>query len=69
MALSSNNGAKNFNIDVAIEEVVDESLLIYNIKMTGNDPEGRSTFTGFVAFKDKLLEIRMEQTYEGNDKK
>lgn len=69
MALSSNNGAKNFNIDVAIGEVVDESLLIYNIKMTGNDPEGRSTFTGFVTFKDKLLEIRVEQTYEGNDKK
>ncbi len=71
MALRSNNNAINFNIDVAVDEVVEESLLIYNITMRGTDPEGKSTFTGFVTFKDRLLELRLEQTYdkgEGNKK-
>jgi hypothetical protein len=37
--------------------------------LTGNDPEGKSKFTGFVTFNDKLLEIRLEQTYEQGEKK
>lgn len=37
--------------------------------MKGSDPEGNSIFTGFVTFKNKLLEVRLEQTYQKNDKK
>jgi hypothetical protein len=69
MALKSSNGAINFNISIRVDEVIEESILIYDIKMTGNDPEGASSFTGFVTFKDKLMEIRVEQTYEKNDSK
>lgn len=36
--------------------------------MKGNDPEGKSIFSGFVTFKDNLMEIRLEQTYETHDK-
>jgi hypothetical protein len=71
MALRSNNNSINFNIEVAVEEVLEESLLIYHLTMRGTDPEGRSTFTGFLTFKDRLLEMRLEQTYEkgeGNKK-
>jgi hypothetical protein len=38
MALRSNNNSINFNIDIHIQEVEEESTLIYNIKMNGNDP-------------------------------
>jgi len=37
--------------------------------MKGDDPQGKSIFTGFITFKDKLMEIRMEQTYLKNQKK
>ena len=36
--------------------------------MRGNDPEGKSLFTGFASFKDGLMEIRLEQKYETQDK-
>lgn len=42
--------------------------MIYDVKLQGNDPQGNSTFTGFVTFKNKLLQFRLEQTYEIKDK-
>lgn len=36
--------------------------------MIGNDPQGKSEFTGFVTFKDNLMEIRLEQTYDKDNK-
>lgn len=67
MALRSNNNAINFNITIEVEEVLEESLLIYSITMKGTDPEGKSGFTGFVTFKNRLMEVRLEQTYEKGD--
>ena len=69
MALRSNNNSINFNIAINVDEVIEESVNIYEIKMHGNDPEGKSTFTGFVTFKNKLLHVCLEQTYEKSDSK
>jgi hypothetical protein len=37
--------------------------------LAGSDPEGKSHFTGFASFKNKLLQMRFEQTYEQSEKK
>ena len=38
MAVRSNNNVINFNITIDVEEVLEESLLIYTISMKGTDP-------------------------------
>jgi len=43
-------------------------VLIYNISMDGKDPEGVSSFTGFVTFKDKRMVMRLEKTYKNMNK-
>lgn len=37
--------------------------------MKGDDPQGKSIFTGFITFKNRLMEIRMEQTYLRQNKR
>lgn len=69
IAIKSANGTINFNIKVDVDEITEESILIYDVKMSGNDPEGNSKFTGIATFKDKLLELRLEQTYDKSEKK
>jgi hypothetical protein len=36
--------------------------------MDGKDPEGVSSFTGFVTFKDKRMVMRLEKTYKNMNK-
>lgn len=38
MAVRSNNNVINFNITIDVEEVLEESLLIYTISMKGTNP-------------------------------
>lgn len=69
IAIKSGNGTINFNIKVDVDEITEESILIYDVKMSGSDPEGNSKFTGVATFKDRLLELRLEQTYDKSEKK
>lgn len=64
MAVKTSNQVVNYNIDIKVDDVIEESLLIYNIHITGTEPEGACKMSGFVTFKNKLLEIRLEKTYE-----
>ena len=64
IAIKSSNDAVNFNIDIIVQSVDEQSPLIYDLVMRGNDPEGKSVFTGFATFKNGLMEIRLQQTYQ-----
>jgi hypothetical protein len=35
MAVKTSNEAINYNIDIKVDDVIEESLLIYNIHITG----------------------------------
>lgn len=67
--IKSANGKLQYNITLKHKEAEEDSHNMYNIKMEGVDPEGKSEFVGFATFKSQRMQLALAQTHLKHQKK